>query len=105
MLKFFRTQHLPDRKTGQEPELSPLYEEDLKGLPPTSIHVAECDGLRGDAEAYANRLKASGCDVDLSVYKGQTHNFMIARGALGEGEDPAEKIGEELSFHSSQKRR
>ncbi|MDR1077525.1 MAG: alpha/beta hydrolase, partial [Propionibacteriaceae bacterium] len=52
---------------------SPLLADDLAGLPPSLILVAEHDLLRGDGEAYADRLRRAGVDATALVYLGHTH--------------------------------
>lgn len=55
---------------------SPARAEDLSGLPPASIFVAEMDLLRDEAVDYANRLTASDIRTNLSVYAGTCHGAM-----------------------------
>ncbi|MDL9978437.1 alpha/beta hydrolase fold domain-containing protein [Microbacterium sp. ASV49] len=58
------------------PGASPLEVEDLSGLPPTSIFVAEFDPLRDGGIAYAERLTEAGVDVDLVVGAGHVHGSL-----------------------------
>jgi acetyl esterase/lipase len=48
---------------------------DLKGLPPTTIILAEIDPLRSEGETYGLHLKAAGVLVNTRVYTGVTHEF------------------------------
>ncbi len=50
-----------DRK---QPDLSPLFAEDLGRLPRTLIYSAGFDPLRDEALAYANKLRAAGVSVE-----------------------------------------
>lgn len=63
----------PLRATRREPYASPLLAADHSGLPPTVIYTAEKDPLRGDGEAFARALAASGVPVTCARYVGQTH--------------------------------
>src|SRR5215831_3983874 len=56
---YYRT-YRGDGCDPKDPRVSPLYADDLSGLPPALIIAAEYDTLRDEAEAYAERLKAAG---------------------------------------------
>ncbi|MFI6323018.1 alpha/beta hydrolase [Nonomuraea sp. NPDC050556] len=56
-----------------DPLVSPLLAEDLTGLPPAYIAVAEFDPLVDDGHRYAERLKEAGVPVTLRVFEGQVH--------------------------------
>lgn len=55
------------------PELSPILTEDLKGLPPAVIINAEFDPLRDDGYLYASKLKKAGVKVWEKCFAGQIH--------------------------------
>ena len=57
--------------------VSPLQAsmEELKGLPPTLIQVAENDILRDQGEAYGRKLNAAGVKVTTVRYNGMIHDF------------------------------
>ena len=54
---------------------SPALAADHSSLPPALVLTAECDPLRDEGAAYAEKLKAAGVDVAYSCYAGQIHNF------------------------------
>jgi len=49
--------------------------EQLKGLPPTLIQVAQFDVLRDEGEAYGRKLDQAGNDVSTTRYNGTIHDF------------------------------
>jgi len=76
------------------PLLSPILEQDLSGLPNTTMLIGEYDGLRSDSEAYCKKLTAAGNRVERILLQGQTHNPLILRKAMTDGEDPAKTIAD-----------
>lgn len=76
----------------QNPLLSPYYETDFHGMPPTTILCGEYDALRNDSEGYYRKLKEAGVQAEKMILVGQTHNTIMLRKVLSDGVDPAEVI-------------
>jgi len=55
------------------PEVSPILTDDLKGLPPAVIINAEFDPLRDDGILYAAKLRKHGVKVWHKCFAGQIH--------------------------------
>lgn len=68
--------YVPREEDRKNPYVSPLLAEDFKGLPNTLVVTAEIDPLRDEGEAYANKLKEAGIQVDIIRVKGVTHGFI-----------------------------
>ncbi|MFD2557206.1 alpha/beta hydrolase [Sphingobacterium tabacisoli] len=64
------------------PDAIPLLADDLEGLPPTFVAIAEYDPLKDEAVQYAEKLKASGVYVKLKLYRGTTHGFFQMGGVI-----------------------
>lgn len=78
----------------KNPLFSPFFETDLKNLPPTTFIVAEYDGIRNDSESYYKKIKEAQNKVEKILLSGQTHNTIILREAMSDGEDPAKVIAD-----------
>jgi acetyl esterase len=63
---------------------APLLADDLDGVAPACVLLAECDPLVDEGLAYADRLRASGVPVVLELYRGLTHDFIKMGRALKE---------------------
>jgi acetyl esterase len=64
----------------KDPGASPLFAEDLSGLPPALIATMEYDPLRDDGLAYAARLRESGVEVTHHDLDGMVHaSFAFTR--------------------------
>jgi len=61
-----------------------LNAEDVEGVAPAWIGLAELDPLVDDGIAYADKLRAAGVMVDLEIYRGVTHEFIRMGRALRE---------------------
>src|SRR5690348_15956278 len=58
-----------------DPPISPLRARQLEGPPPACIHTAECDPLRDEGAAYADRLERAGVRVSYRCHPGMIHLF------------------------------
>jgi acetyl esterase len=76
---WFWNQYCPDKMQRQNPLAVPMRADNLAGLPPAFIAVAEHDPLRDDGHAYAERLKRAGVDVTFRPGLGLIHGFVRAR--------------------------
>lgn len=82
LMKWMFDQYTTDPKQRKEIYLAPLQAtlDELKGLPPTVIQVAENDILRDEAEALGRKLDEAGVDVTTVRYNGVIHDFGLLNG-------------------------
>jgi acetyl esterase len=77
LMKWMYDQYTTDPKQRKEIHASPLRAtiDQLKGLPPALILVAENDILRDEGEAYGRKLDEAGVPVTTVRYNGMIHDF------------------------------
>lgn len=79
-MRYFRREYVPDPARRREPGASPLLAADVAGVAPAYVVVAECDVLRDEGVAYAERLEQAGVDTTLDEVPGTIHGFMTLLG-------------------------
>jgi acetyl esterase len=82
LMKWMYDLYTTDPKQRKEIYASPLQAtiEQLKGLPPALIQVAESDILRDEGEAYGRKLDEAGVTVTIVRYNGMIHDFGLLNG-------------------------
>lgn len=81
-MKWMYDLYIPDAGKRSNIYASPLKAtlEQLKGLPPALIQVAENDVLRDEGEAYGRKLEQAGVPVTTVRYNGVIHDFGLLNG-------------------------
>lgn len=96
-MRWFLQHYLPDEADRADWRASPGRAPDLTGLPPALVVTAEYDPVRGEAEAYATRLRQAGCQVTSTRYPGQIHGFAASlAGAMDDGHHALREAGTHL---------
>jgi acetyl esterase len=72
----FNRYYVNNENEWTNPYVSPLLAENVSGVPPALIILAECDVLVDEGLKYAKKLKDAGVDVEYHVYKGMPHGFI-----------------------------
>jgi len=63
-------------KSPSDPVISPIN-SDLSNLPPMLVHVGQCEGLRDQCVAFAEKAKAAGNDCTLREWTDMVHIFHL----------------------------
>ncbi len=74
---FFRACYFSDLSEATDPKASPLYAQNLHGLPPTLIVTAGKDRRKDGAERFAGLLRNSGVSVVYKCFEKSMHGFTV----------------------------
>lgn len=82
LMKWMYDMYIPEPSERKNILASPLQAslEDLAGLPPALIQVADSDILRDEGEAYGRKLDQAGVPVTTIRYNGTIHDFGLLNG-------------------------
>jgi len=84
-------QYVQDPARRRERDAAPLLAESLAGVAPACVIVAEHDLLRGEAEAYVERLAAEGVPAELHCYAEQVHGFYHLLAMMDDARDAVDR--------------
>jgi acetyl esterase len=94
-MQWYGTHYVRTPADADDPYASVLR-ADLHGMPPAFVITAECDPLRDDGEAYAEKLRALGIRASYKRYPGMFHGFMSFPSVLPEAAQAFEDAGNAL---------
>ncbi len=77
--------HYIDHHQRTDWRFAPLLADELEGVAPACVILAECDPLVDEGVAYADRLRMAQVPVQLELYRGVTHDFIKMGRAVPEG--------------------
>lgn len=89
-MRYFVEQFLPTAAERSDPDASPLLAAPTK-LPPAYVLLAECDVLRDEGAAYAERMRSGGTDVTVDEVPGVIHGFFSFQG-IAEAQDAVRRL-------------
>jgi acetyl esterase len=75
-LEWFQDQYLGDQDVRAHPDASPLLADDLSGISPALVIMAELDPIADSVVAYADKMSAAGTAVRLVNFPGVMHAFV-----------------------------
>ena len=96
MMDYFWGHYLVRPEDGTHPHASPIKAESLADLPPAFVITAECDPIRDQGEAYAQRLRESGVPAAVQRYDGAIHAFFNLGGVIDSGKQAVADAGAAL---------
>jgi len=91
-MRRYRALYAPTAEAQAHPDCSPLRAERVDHAPPAYVVLAECDVLRDEGAAYAERLSAAGVPCVVEEARGALHGFMSMQ-ALREAVEATRRIG------------
>ena len=83
-IAYFFDLYIPNLTDREDWRFAPLLADDVEGVAPAWLGLAECDPLVDEGLQYADKLRASGVMVDLDIYRGVTHEFIKMGRAIPE---------------------
>ncbi len=81
-LAWYYEQYYGENNDTKQPRVSPIFADDLSGLPSALIIAAEYDTLRDEAKAYADRLRSSGSEATYVCYDGNGYRSPSPRSQI-----------------------
>jgi acetyl esterase len=75
-IDYFFNLYLRTQADRSDWRFAPLMADDLEGVAPAWLGLAECDPLVDEGLEFADRLRAAGVAVDLELYRGMVHEFI-----------------------------
>ena len=94
-IEWFFEQYI-DRSQRSDWRFAPLNADDLDGVAPAVLLLAECDPLVDEGMAYADRLRMAGVAVTLELVRGMTHDFIKMGRVLEEARHAQALLGAAL---------
>jgi acetyl esterase len=95
-LEWFGGFYLPNPDDAANPYASPLEADDLSGIPPATIILAEIDPLQSQGFVYVEELEAAGVAVSTHFYEGVTHEFFGMTAVVDKAADAVAVSASEL---------
>jgi acetyl esterase len=83
-IHYFFNHYLRTAADRDDWRFSPQTAPEAEGLAPAWFGLAECDPLVDEGGLYADKLRAAGVPVDLEIYRGVVHGFIMMGRAIPE---------------------
>ncbi|WP_431276540.1 alpha/beta hydrolase [Variovorax ureilyticus] len=84
LISYFFAQYVNSKADRDDWRFAPLNADDVEGVAPAWIGLAECDPVVDEGIAYADKLRAAGVPVELEIYRGVIHEFVKMGRAIPE---------------------
>lgn len=96
MMGWFAEKYLRGQQDMTDPRINLVAANDLGGLPPATIVLAEIDPLSSEGEAYGQRLADAGVPVRIVEFQGVTHEFFGMAPAVADAQRAQQFVGMRL---------
>jgi acetyl esterase len=96
-MEWYWKQYVGEVDASEDPDASPAAERDLRRLPRAIVVTAECDPLRDEGEAYAQRLFIAMVETEGYRYDGMVHGFLRFAGVVERSNKAIDEIAESLA--------
>jgi acetyl esterase len=94
---WYFSQYLPHEVDRRDSRVSPIFANDLDGMPPTLVITAECDPLRDEGEQFACRLDRLGVRAELRRFDGMIHGFFQMTAVIDAASEAQQEIARWLA--------
>ncbi|WP_240635963.1 alpha/beta hydrolase [Caldimonas tepidiphila] len=91
--------HYIDHPHRRDWRFAPLEADDVEGVAPAWVGLAECDPLVDEGVAYADKLRMAGVPVQLEIWRGVTHDFIKMGRAIPEARTAQASAADALKEH------
>jgi acetyl esterase len=91
-MRFYWDCYCPRAADRYNPLASPLR-ADLRGLPPTLLHLAQLDVLAAENRAMAQKLREAGVALETREFAGCAHGFLRALNHVAKSREAAATAG------------
>ena len=92
-------EYAPEPINRKAPLLSPLWAEDLRGLPPAFILSAEMDTLKDEAAEYGQRLFFAGIPAEIDCAKVMIHGFLQHSAIVNQARLYLDRIAQQIRLN------
>ena len=96
LIAWFFGQYVRTPADREDWRFAPLNADDVEGVAPAWIGLAEADPLVDEGIAFADKLRAAGVAVDLEIYRGVIHEFVKMGRAIPEALQAHDDAGRAL---------
>lgn len=79
-----------------DPRINLVGRDDLRGLPSATVITAQIDPLRSEGQAYADKMKSAGVQVNFINYEGVTHEFFGMAKVIDKAKDAVDAANADL---------
>lgn len=91
-LRWLRELYFSSPPAPQDARHSPIYAQELSGLPEALVITAGCDMLRDEALQYVRKMEAAGNGVTYREFPGAIHGFCSFQGVLSQGREALDVV-------------